>query len=245
MRGKMLHHDKINKGNQNNFIPHWNLSDVIKVFVISAILMFCIGVIEIILFPNITAVQRQYFIIGDYTVLYIVVILWIKKFYHGKIRDLGLFLPINWKKLSIIGIIIGCAFFFLTIASNYYSYFLEHKISIKKILMLFLLVPFTVRGFSMIFLGPFVEEVFYRGFLYPPLKNKVRNTSLAILISAFIFALLHLDFLKEQFIFSFTTHFIAGVVFTFLYQKYRSLIPCIFAHSAMGYLSVLIMAIVK
>ena len=228
--------NKINKKYGNSFNIPWNVLDIIKVFLVSFALFFCIILIAVFIRSNSIVQIKKYLIILYYCILYATTVFWIKKFYSGKIKDLGIFIPENWKKLVAIGIGTGCIIFFFTIAFKYYPTLSYNKINISNFVLSFLLLPLTIKGFSLILLGPFVEEVFYRGFLYPAMRKKL-NIAIAIVLSSFIFTFLHLEFFKVHFIFAFTTRFIIGIVFTLIYEKYRNLLPCIISHATIGYLS--------
>lgn len=80
-------------------------------------------------------------------------------------------------------------------------------------------LPFLIGGF----LVPLAEELFYRGILYPPFKRKF-GVVLGILICGLIFALAHFDqvWLIEV--------FLVGVVLTYLYHRFRSIVPGLIAH---------------
>lgn len=69
-------------------------------------------------------------------------------------------------------------------------------------------------------LGPFIEEIVYRGILYSPFRKKYGPMK-AIIISSIFFTIIH--FVLPTFIFS--------LLLGFLYEKTESLISTIVAHS--------------
>lgn len=79
--------------------------------------------------------------------------------------------------------------------------------------------------------GPFVEEVFFRGFIHGGLR-KYFNWKVAAAISAGLFSLVHLDWTAILPI------FILGYFLAFLYEKSRSIWPGIIVHvitNALGF----------
>lgn len=81
------------------------------------------------------------------------------------------------------------------------------------------LLPFLVGGF----LVPIAEEVFYRGFLFPPLKKRT-GVFAAIVLSALIFTLTHFDQIW------FIEIFIVGLVLSWMFNRFQSLLPGLLTH---------------
>ena len=71
--------------------------------------------------------------------------------------------------------------------------------------------------------GPFLEEIFFRGFCYPALKNRWGQGWALVLSSAF-FAAIH------QNLFAFIPVFILGLALGYLYEKRGTLLPSITLH---------------
>lgn len=85
--------------------------------------------------------------------------------------------------------------------------------------------PFLI-GFSVFlacFVAPVIEEIFFRGFLYPAVK-KAWGKFWAPVLSAGLFAGVH------ESLFSFLPIFFLGLVLCYLYEKRRSVLPCISLH---------------
>ena len=79
-------------------------------------------------------------------------------------------------------------------------------------------IVFTIAVF-----GPFTEEVFFRGFLYPALKRRL-SVAAAILLNAVIFALVHASLTD------FLPILVLGAAMAFLFEKTRSLVSCTVFH---------------
>ena len=72
-------------------------------------------------------------------------------------------------------------------------------------------------------MAPIFEEIVYRGIMLDELLLKY-NCKKAVIISALIFAVIHLNFIQL------TDAFIAGIILGTVYCKTKSLIPCITIH---------------
>ena len=74
-----------------------------------------------------------------------------------------------------------------------------------------------LSGFVLVFLlGPFLEELFFRGCLYRAMRRRM-NVLSAVLISSFVFALMH------GYFFLFFYVFLVGLSLAYLYEKTGSL----------------------
>ncbi|MEM3791633.1 MAG: CPBP family intramembrane glutamic endopeptidase, partial [Candidatus Micrarchaeaceae archaeon] len=71
-----------------------------------------------------------------------------------------------------------------------------------------------------IFVTPFCEEILFRGFLVP---------RIGILLSAFVFGLLHADY-NSTFGIEIIAAFIFGIIAGYVFKKTKSLYPSIIAH---------------
>jgi membrane protease YdiL (CAAX protease family) len=80
---------------------------------------------------------------------------------------------------------------------------------------------------SLIFFGivvaPIIEEIMFRGFLQPVLKNSFGGRY-AIAVTASLFAAVHMD------MFAFLQIFILGMLLGYLYEKTQTLIASIVVH---------------
>lgn len=83
----------------------------------------------------------------------------------------------------------------------------------------------VIAGVLIIGIAPFVEELFFRGFLYKALKNGI-GVWPGALASGAVFGLVHL---KPAF---FVPLAVLGVILALLYQRTGSIWPCIAVHAA-------------
>jgi membrane protease YdiL (CAAX protease family) len=85
--------------------------------------------------------------------------------------------------------------------------------------------PFAIIIFYLTIgvIAPICEEALFRGFLYPSLR-RVMNVPLAMLLSASLFSLAHLD------VGAMLPLFALGCVFAFVVEKTKSIVPSIVAH---------------
>lgn len=86
-------------------------------------------------------------------------------------------------------------------------------------------------------IGPFAEEVVFRGAVCRSLLKKGVPTGLTILISAMLFGLIHFNPAQIPFA------FLMGLMFGYIYCRTGSLVPTIIAHILNNSVSVIIMAI--
>ncbi len=87
-------------------------------------------------------------------------------------------------------------------------------------------------------LGPVVEELFFRGFLYGALKKNI-GIFWSVLITAALFAALHTN------IVGFLPIMVLGVVLAYIYEKTGTLIPSITVHVIHNFSMVLFVFLVK
>ncbi len=100
-----------------------------------------------------------------------------------------------------------------------------------------LFILFLFFGFT---LGPFCEEVFFRGFLYNALKTRT-SLAVATLIQGGFFGILHYPNLLNAF-----TVFLLGIALAIVYEKRKSLISAMFVHgmkNAFVFIPILIVAL--
>jgi membrane protease YdiL (CAAX protease family) len=84
------------------------------------------------------------------------------------------------------------------------------------------------------FIGPVVEEVFFRGFLYSAFK-KNWGVLPALFLSSVLFSVVHLQ------VYSFVPLFFIGWLLAYLFEKTRSLFPAIFLHAVYNLILILIL----
>lgn len=73
-------------------------------------------------------------------------------------------------------------------------------------------------------LAPILEELFFRGVVFNTLKSKY-SVLISIVVSSFLFSLVHGNILLI------TTSFIHGLIFAFIYHKYKNIIYPVALHS--------------
>ena len=79
--------------------------------------------------------------------------------------------------------------------------------------------------FVIVLVGPFAEEVFFRGFIFAGLLRRLGPT-LAVVTSSAVFAVAHLDLAVAG------PAFLSGCVFALVYRRTGSLWPVVLAHTA-------------
>lgn len=146
-------------------------------------------------------------------------------------KELGLSVPAkNWGKLAIIallglgidslgGWLIGTAGWALGLPNHWAESFDADLVFGSRAVL-----ACSLAG--IVGVGPFFEELVFRGFLYGTLRGRLVPMA-AGLVSAGIFSLVH-----GYGLVGFLTVFWSGVAFAWIYEKSGSLWPCIAAHGA-------------
>lgn len=93
--------------------------------------------------------------------------------------------------------------------------------SISSIIIHFLLA---------ILIGPVIEEIIFRGFFYPPLRNRLGIIP-ALLISSAVFAVWHINIDVTLFI----QISLLGLLFAYFFERSCSLVPSIILHSSVNF----------
>lgn len=123
---------------------------------------------------------------------------------------------------AIILAVIGFRFFY----DNSLSYVLAENIEIDEALVEAFEELFTwplYAIFSVVIIAPFYEELVFRKFILGGLLKKTSATN-AILISAFFFALIHMNWLQG------INAFILGIIVGWIYYKTKSIGLAMFGH---------------
>jgi membrane protease YdiL (CAAX protease family) len=218
----------------------WNLKDAIKVFLAYVILMF-VGMPLIARFisvlfgfnilSNVEHRSLILFISLFINLLICTYILFIVRVqYHQSVTVLGLSavnLSANMKqgvkRYAITLPVIILAGFIINLISSYYGQTPEMQDVVRWVLeekSLFILVSLIFFG---IVIAPVIEEIMFRGFLQPALKNSI-GSRYAIVVSASLFAAVHMD------IFAFFQIFILGILLGYLYEKTQTLVAPVVVH---------------
>ena len=113
--------------------------------------------------------------------------------------------------------------FIINLISSYYGQTPEMQDVVQWVLeekSLFILVSLIFFG---IIIAPIIEEIMFRGFLQPALKNSFGGRY-AIAASASLFAAVHMD------MFAFLQIFILGMLLGYLYEKTQTLAASVIVH---------------
>ncbi len=200
---------------ENVIIVPWSLREII--FVIVAALLLTIGAVFLVVQrPDLSnyimvAIELGY-------LLPVIVVLFIKK---AKPITLGL------RKFKPENLAIGCGLIF----GAYILIFVHNVILLafgiapqgEMLLDLFEQEDFALLVFVGVIMAPFIEEIFFRGFVYCGLKQKY-NWKTAALISSALFAIAHMQLV------ALIPTFLMGLVLTYLYQRSKSIWPGIILH---------------
>ena len=152
------------------------------------------------------------------------------------LRDLGLkYYSIGktlWYTLISLIAIFAISFIYIIIMSLVFG--IEAPESKIETLIMNRSVSNTVLLIVVSFIGPIIEEVFFRGFLYSAFK---KNWGIlpALFLSSILFSLVHLE------IYSFIPLFMIGWLLAYIFEKTRSLFPAIFLHAIYNLILILIL----
>jgi len=212
---------------------NWQVLDIFRVIVIILFFANLLRLSELIFLRSLEMDFFAHFIIRAFifdffslgTVLYFV-----SKKYFSSLSHLGLKLDnfINNLLLSLFHYIGVLPLLFLTIfLSIFFTEFFKYKPEPSPLLFFFFypqpkLLIFLVTIF-IVFIGPVIEEIFFRGFCYPALRNRLGPLKAMFLVS-FFFALLHMN------IIGFLPIFILGLLLVYIYEKTHSLVSSIGIH---------------
>lgn len=85
---------------------------------------------------------------------------------------------------------------------------------------------------TVVILAPILEEIIFRGIIFNKLNSKM-NTTAAIIISALVFGIFHMNIVQGL------NAFVIGIVLAFIYAKTHNLYTCISIHFINNLLSVI------
>ncbi len=214
----------------------WDIWDVLKVVILFIFFGYIITLIEYILsavFPAIKLNERIVSIINTsiLDILVMALVLYFVISWHKhKLSDLGLTLK-NFAKNITYGFVgyisITPALVAALLITVFFVGLFRYKPEPQPILDMFLKedkkMVLTYLTFFVAIIGPVVEEIFFRGFLYRAVKKEV-GMKWAILTSGLIFSFLHAH------IVAFLPIFVLGVFLAYLYEKTGSIISSITVH---------------
>lgn len=214
----------------------WNLKDVIKVIIIFLFFNYAFNIFQYLLsqFLKVPPLDKRLSMVLDTVFMDIFILLIIIRFvvvkYNQKIAALG----ISFKNITqnvaialysyLAFLPILAAVFLLIVLITQLLHYTPPQEAIYELMFKekrpYLLI--IISG-MVSFIGPVVEEVFFRGFFYSALKKNL-NAIKAILISAVIFSLLHTNLM------AFAPIVVLGMFLAYLREKTGSLIPSICVH---------------
>ncbi len=213
-------------------LPPWGLWDTFKIgaiFSVAGLLVFPIvfgiydprvdydrGSLMSSLFAQITLVALVLYMVRDER--------------HGRLSQLGL-------KRNEFGynIVLGVAGFLVVLpmllAVGRVLSFLQHNflmepLPVQEAVWRVLRTPWSLMwlvGVLVVLIVPLAEELFFRGMLAPALQRWFGRT-MAIMLSAVFFAAAHVDLV------ALVPMFLMGLVLGYLYDRRRSLVPCVAMH---------------
>lgn len=137
-------------------------------------------------------------------------------------QNLGHQLILTLKYLVILGILFGL-FAFLRAHGFIEQDKILHSYPLSSLGSALYFFQFVL----VVLIAPISEEIFYRGFVYPVVRNRV-GILMGILLTSLFFALIHVQSIALLFVLSF--------FLCFTYEKNRSLIPAILVHAFYNFL---------
>jgi len=154
---------------------------------------------------------------------------------------------VGWEALGfrhfqgkVIGL--GCGLIILIYAFNIvYGVLLTQfhfKTQADSIMQLTKLTSFGVLWIGGVFIAPFVEEIFFRGFVFAGLRQSY-GWKKAALVSSIIFTIAHIQWT------AFPPLFVIGFILAYLYEKSESIWPAIIMHVTINGLSIGAIYLVK
>ncbi len=93
-----------------------------------------------------------------------------------------------------------------------------------------------IFGFMAIFIAPVVEEIFFRGFVYPSIANRY-GIIISAIATSFLFGLAHIIAANA------IIAFFIGLILVYVYHQTTNLLTPILVHSAFNLISVIIIMV--
>lgn len=164
-------------------------------------------------------------------VIFIILILIIRK---QRIETIG-FSKNNIKKSLILGVVSACVVFLINFIPNFLKG--NELLPFSQLLSSFIFYLFVIA---------LTEEIIFRGYIQTRIYGIIKKPSYAILLTAFMFMVMHIPFQMGIAQMDFTT-FVANnyitlifqfswhIVFNFMYTKYNSIIAPTIFHTVMNW----------
>lgn len=218
----------------------WNIKDAMKVF-LAYITLMCAGMpvimqcIHTLLGHTTLSVEGRRGIVlfvslsvNIVIAVYVLYIVCIK--YRHPVAAVGLSLAnaagnvkLGIKRYLVVVPLIILAGFVVNLIATYYGVTPEMQDVVQWVLeeqSVFILASLIFFG---IFVAPLIEEIVFRGFLQPALKNTLGGRY-AVVASASLFAAVHMD------VFAALQIFILGMLLGYLYEKTQTLVASVAVH---------------
>ena len=219
-----------------SYKTNWKLIDIIRVIILFVFISYMVSIGY--------AFFKKVFGLGEFdtvskmvtgmTLSYVIIISLLIYFISYKHRNKFKILGLHFKKffrnifLGIVGYIaiipiLALVVFIIMAISSYLKYTPEPQplldaLFIEKNPFLFFYLLIIIC-----FIGPLIEELFFRGFVYRALKERIGKAA-AVMTSAVFFAWLHMTLI------GFFPILILGILLAYLYEKNGTLIPSITVH---------------
>ena len=217
----------------------WNLESVLMLFsglMISIFLGMCVALVLKKVFPHLAAADERFFVFIISTVSFQGVALllthrFLRQHEVGWWEFLGLD-QAGWQRT--LGLALGVAALALPVAlllnalSEMVLVTLRGKAEMQPTMKILEMTVGTFRrvcfGFTAVLLAPVVEEILFRGLLYPAIKLRGYPKS-ALIVTSLLFAAIHGSLM------TLVPLFFLAVVFVWLYERTGTLLAPIVAHS--------------
>jgi uncharacterized protein len=217
--------------------PLWSLKDLLKILIWVIFWLQILSVSDQLLgfFMKIST-EKEYLVFNllnsfilDIAIL-ILLIYWLKRYFKQSLTAIGLgFKRIFYSlKIALLSYLSFIPFLFIVMILSLLFLSGYDKAGSTQLMFLFLLFEknpliLVLTFIFIVLIGPFIEEVFFRGLLYTVLKKSVGGLQ-ALLISSLLFSFLHMN------IIGFFPILFLSFLFVYLYEKTGSLWSSIFVH---------------
>jgi len=230
----------------------WSVWDALKVVILFLSFGYLIAIAEAAviapIFPAIKSNERIISIVNT-TLLDIIAVSMVFYFtistYRHRIQDLGLTVKNFFKNISygVLAYISVIPFLIIAlIVTVFFTNLFKYRPAPQPILEIFMKEEKqTILAYMTLFVavvGPVMEEIFFRGFLYNAIKKET-GVRWAILISACLFSFLHAH------VVGILPILVLGILLAYLYEKTGSLVSSITVHIIHNLIMVLLIFFIK
>lgn len=237
--------------NQNRRQIPWTLADLITVFTITFLLAFVVGQLSFWILPKINLPYQGALevlvaflatLVQNLILFGLSVFLVKAKYAYSLWNNLFKFPKEKSGPIIINGLIGGLAILFGVMVVNlilgiFLKYYFNYEPSQQLVIQFLLKTPdiwiFICYTILIVLIAPIAEETFFRGLVYPYLRNKF-GVKLGYFISALVFGVMH------QNAWAFLGIFLAGFGLAYLFEKSGSLLTCILAHMVWNGVTILL-----